>query len=284
MSLEPGVAQVQSSKPGEPAPPSQAAPASAPVASAPGAPAARALKQIAIIPAFNEELQIGSVVDEIRAKAPGFDVVIIDDGSADKTAEVARAHGAQVVRHPFNMGYGVALQTGYKFAVRGGYDLLVQLDGDGQHDPSYILPLAERIASGKTDVCVGTRFKEGLGYIPPFFRRVGMVIFGYIASWATGRRVTDPTSGYQALGRGPFTFFQSDLFPFDYPDADVLILLHRAGFRVDELPVRMKPSPTGKSMHGGIVKPMFYVFKMFLSIGVTLLREKPRADRVRGER
>jgi glycosyltransferase involved in cell wall biosynthesis len=244
------------------------------------APDGRVLRCIAIIPALNEERQIGPVVDDIKAQAPGFDVLVIDDGSTDRTAAVAREHGASVVSHPFNMGYGVALQTAYKYAVRQGYDVLVQLDGDGQHDPAYIPKLAEQVISGKCDVCVGSRFREGLGYIPPFLRRVGMVIFGYIASRATGRRVTDPTSGYQALGRGPFAFFQRDLFPFDYPDADVLILLHRAGFRVEEIAVRMKPSPTGKSMHGGIIRPLFYVFKMFLSIGVTLLREKPRADKI----
>ena len=259
-------------------------PAPSPATERPSGLPAPGPRRIAIVPALNEERQIGAVVDEIRAQAPGFDVLVIDDGSTDRTAAVAREHGAAVVRHPFNMGYGVALQTAYKYAARRGYDVLVQLDGDGQHDPSYIPKLADEITTGNTDVCVGTRFKEGLGYIPPFFRRAGMVLFGYIASVATGRRVTDPTSGYQALGRGPFTFFQSDLFPFDYPDADVLILLHRAGFRVEEIPVRMKPSPTGKSMHRGILKPMWYVFKMFLSIGVTLLREKPRADRVRGER
>lgn len=249
------------------------------------APDGRLLKCIAIIPALNEERQIAGVIADIKAQAEGFAVLVIDDGSVDRTAQVAREHGAYVVSHPFNMGYGVALQTAYKFAVRNGFDVLVQLDGDGQHDPAYISKLAEQVIAGKCDVCVGSRFKEGLGYIPPFLRRVGMVIFGYIASQATGRRVTDPTSGYQALGRGAFAFFQSDLFPFDYPDADVLILLHRAGFRVEEIAVRMKPSPTGKSMHGGIIRPLFYVFKMFLSIGVTLLREKPRADKIRlGER
>lgn len=290
MTVDPALAEKTAAAPAPPgtSPVANEQPAATPATGpAPGServPAAgKPWRKITIIPAFNEQSQIGSVIDEIKAKAPGFDVVIIDDGSSDRTAEVARAHGAAVVRHPFNMGYGVALQTGYKYAVRMGYHLLVQLDGDGQHDPAYISQLAARISEGHSDVCVGTRFKEGLGYIPPFFRRVGMVLFGYIASVATGRRVTDPTSGYQALGRGAFLFFQDDVFPFDYPDADVLILLHRAGFRVEEIPVRMKPSPTGKSMHGGIVKPMFYVFKMFLSIAVTLLREKPRADRVRGE-
>ena len=107
-----------------------------------------------------------------------------------------------------------------------------------------------------------------------------MVLFGKIASIVTRRRVTDPTSGYQALSRRVFTFFKSDLFPADYPDADVLILLYRAGFRAEEIPVAMRASVTGQSMHGGILRPMFYVFKMLLSICVTLLREPPDPERI----
>jgi len=230
---------------------------------------------LALVPAFNEEGNIGSVVAGIRAAAPGFDVLVVDDGSGDRTAGEARDAGAKVLCHPFNLGYGAALQTGYKFAARSGYDVLVQLDADGQHDPGYVPIMAERVLGGDVDACVGSRFLEGQGYIPPFSRRVGMVLFGYIASLATGRRVTDPTSGYQALSRRVFSFFQSDVFPTDYPDADVLILLHRAGFRVEELPVAMREDTTGASMHSGVLRPLFYIFKMFLSILVTLLREPP---------
>ena len=238
------------------------------------APPVNARRGLVLIPAFNEEGGLGEVLERIHA-ATEFDVLVIDDGSSDDTARVARAHGAKVLRHPFNMGYGAALQTGYKFASQEDYEVLVQIDADGQHDPAYIMPLAERVLEGHSDACVGSRFLIGEGYIPPFARRLGMVLFGYIASVVTHRRVTDPTSGYQALSRRVFRFFQSDLFPADYPDADVLILLHRAGFRAEEQPVAMKPNPIGQSMHGGLIRPMFYVFKMFLSIFVTLLREPP---------
>jgi len=232
-----------------------------------------------LIPAYNEEQCLGEVLDRIRAHCP-FDIVIVDDGSVDKTAKVARAHGATVLRHPFNMGYGAALQTGYKYAAKRDYEVLVQIDADGQHDPTYIVPLARRILEGHSDACVGSRFLIGEGYIPPLARRAGMVLFGKIASIVTHRRVTDPTSGYQALSRRVFTFFKSDLFPADYPDADVLILLYRAGFRAEEIPVAMRASVTGQSMHGGILRPMFYVFKMLLSICVTLLREPPDPERI----
>lgn len=232
-----------------------------------------------LIPAYNEEQCLGEVLDRIRANCP-FDILIVDDGSVDKTAKVAREHGATVLRHPFNMGYGAALQTGYKYAAKRDYEVLVQIDADGQHDPAYIVPLARRILEGHSDACVGSRFLLGEGYIPPLARRAGMVLFGKIASIVTHRRVTDPTSGYQALSRRVFTFFKSDLFPADYPDADVLILLYRAGFRAEELPVAMRASVTGQSMHGGILRPLFYVFKMLLSICVTLLREPPDPERI----
>jgi glycosyltransferase involved in cell wall biosynthesis len=235
---------------------------------------------VAILPAFDEERTIGPVLEGIRKACPSFDVVVVDDGSRDATAEAARRQGAIVLRHPFNMGYGAALQTAYKYAAQHGYPVLVQLDADGQHDPSFVPTLARRVLEGHADAVVGSRFLVGQGYIPPFARRVGMVLFGYIASVVTRRRVTDPTSGYQALSRRVFEFLTTDAFPADYPDADVLILLHRAGFKVEEQPVAMRASPTGKSMHSGVLRPAFYVFKMLLSILVTLLREPPpRRDR-----
>lgn len=231
---------------------------------------------VVVLPAFDEERGLGEVLAGLRQACPSFDLVVVDDGSRDRTAEVARRHGAVVLRHPFNMGYGAALQTAYKYAAREGYPVLVQLDADGQHDPAFVPGLARHVLEGRADAVVGSRFLVGEGYIPPFARRVGMVLFGYIASVVTRRRVTDPTSGYQAMSARVFGFLQTDAFPADYPDADVLILLHRAGFKVEELPVAMRLSPTGKSMHSGVLRPMFYVFKMLLSILVTLLREPPR--------
>lgn len=242
-------------------------------------PRARAGRGLVIIPAHDEQGTLGEVLKDVRA-ATSFDILVVDDGSSDETADVARRGGAVALVHPFNMGYGAALQTGYKYAAEHGYDVVVQLDADGQHDPTYIDALAQRILDGHVDACVGSRFLVGDGYIPPFSRRVGMVLFGYVASVATRRRVTDPTSGYQALSSRVFRFLRTDLFPADYPDADVLILLHRAGFRAEEIPVAMRASASGKSMHDGVIRPLFYVFKMVLSIVVTLLREPPTPDRI----
>lgn len=230
--------------------------------------------RLVIMPAYNEARSLPALLAELRREAPEYDVLVVDDGSRDGTARIAREGGAKVLVHPFNMGYGVALQTGYKFAAERGYELLVQMDGDGQHEPRWIRKLAEPILEGRADVVIGSRFLEGRGYVPPFARRVGMVVFGFLASLLTGNRVTDPTSGFQALSRRAYRYFTEDHFPFDYPDADVLILLHKARFRFSEVAVDMRPNESGQSMHSGL-SPIYYVFKMLLSIAMTVLRDAP---------
>lgn len=226
---------------------------------------------LVIVPAFNESAQIAAVIAGIRAAVPGADVAVIDDGSADDTSLTARAAGAKVLRHPFNLGYGVAIQTGYKFALAGGYDFLVQIDGDGQHDPAGIPQLLAPLRAGTCDFVLGSRFLGEVGYRPPLSRRLGMAFFRWIVVSVIRQPVTDCTSGFQAFNRKVMGFFSQDIFPCDYPDADVLIGLHLAGFRISEVPVRMSAGTAGKSMHSGI-KPVYYVFKMLLSIAVTLLR------------
>lgn len=239
-------------------------------------PGARAPRVLALLPAYEEAANIGRVVRAIRAAQPAIDVAVVDDGSRDATADEARRAGARVLVHPFNMGYGVALQTGYKHACRAGYDMVVQLDADGQHEPEDIAKVLEPIAAGTADVCVGSRWLGAGSYRAGFIRRAGMRFFGAIASLVTGSRVTDPTSGFQALAAPVLRFFSDDSYPVDYPDADVIITLHRAGFRVREVPVRMYPSATGKSMHTGPFRAFYYLFKMLLSILVVLMREPPR--------
>lgn len=228
--------------------------------------------KIVLIPAYNEALRISKVVSSIRASFPNSDIVVVNDGSSDNTAEIAIDSGALVVSHPFNMGYGVAIQTGYKYARDRGYDYLVQIDADGQHDPSCIPALLAPVVAGETDIAIGSRFL-GTSYRPPFARRVGMGLFRCIVSRVTGTSVTDTTSGFQAFNRDVIKFFCTDVFPVDYPDADMLIMLHRVGFRMTEVPVRMFENSEGKSMHSGL-KPLYYMFKMLLSICVTLMREK----------
>jgi glycosyltransferase involved in cell wall biosynthesis len=230
-------------------------------------------KVLVLIPAFNESARIAEVVKSVHGVVPDYDILVVNDGSRDDTAAAAEAAGATVVSHPFNMGYGVAIQTGYKYAYAKRYDFLVQIDGDGQHDPAYIPCLLGPVIAGKTDFAIGSRFLEVESYEPSLARRAGMAFFRKMVSWITGLWITDSTSGYQAFNREVIRFFTTEVFPCDYPDADILITLHLEGFRIMELPVRMYSNVAGKSMHSGL-KPFYYVFKMLLSIFVTLMRNR----------
>jgi glycosyltransferase involved in cell wall biosynthesis len=230
-------------------------------------------RAVIIMPAHNEAENLPQVFSELEQVAPGTDVVVIDDYSSDATAAVARQYGAQVVSLPCNLGYGGAVQTGFKFAVERGYDYAVMLDADGQHDPHYIPALLAPVQSGSTDVAIGSRFLGIMTYNAGWLKRTGMKVFAAIASRFTRRKVTDPTSGYQALNRGVLCFFARDNYPSDYPDADTLLTLHYAGFRVQEVPVRIRERLTGVSMHSSW-KVIYYIFKMFLSIFIILVRHK----------
>ena len=237
------------------------------------------LKTLVIIPAYNEEARVTRVVRGIAQHIPHADILIVDDGSVDNTREVALRAGAKVISHPFNLGYGGALQTGYKYALNKEYEIFIQMDGDGQHDPSFMVDLLAVISKGEADIAIGSRFLQtrAIGskdepYRAPFMRRLGMRFFGMLSSLLIQQKVTDPTSGYQAMNRKVLEWVSSDRFPCDYPDADVLIMLHRAGFRIREVPVRMFENRDKKSMHSGW-RPLYYIFKMLLSIFVTLMRK-----------
>ncbi len=238
-----------------------------------------ARKGLVIIPAYNEANQVASVIRGIKESLPLVEVLIVDDGSTDETRKVAMEAGATVLSHPFNLGYGAALQTGYKYALRKDYGQIVQMDGDGQHDPSFLGGLLSVVRNREADIAIGSRFLKARStrldqqpYRSPFFRRVGMRFFGTITSLIIRQKITDSTSGFQAMNRKAIEWVSSDKFPYDYPDADVIIMLHRAGFRIREVPVQMFPNQNKKSMHSGW-KPLYYIFKMFLSILVTLMRK-----------
>jgi len=232
-------------------------------------------KILIIIPAYNEGERIREVIGRVLEIAPDYGILVVNDGSADDTAQEARSAGARVLSHPFNLGYGVAIQTGYKYALAKGYDYVVQMDGDGQHDPAFIPQLLAPVRNGETDFTLGSRFLGTESYEPSLARRVGMAFFRWLISLLIGTRITDSTSGYQAFNRRVIRYFTTEVFPCDYPDADMLLTLHRAGFSIREVPVRMHANATGKSMHTGW-KPLYYMFKMLLSIFVTLLRKKQK--------
>lgn len=226
-----------------------------------------------VIPAYNESGRVGAVVHDVRATLPEADVLVIDDGSSDDTAREARDAGAVVASLPLNSGYGAALQTGYKYAVRHEYALIGQIDADGQHQASYLHLMLEELEAQGADVIIGSRFLGNDGhYKASKARAAGIALFGRIASTVTKQRITDPTSGFQVLRVDVAHFFCSDVYPSDYPDADILILLHRSGFKVREVAVQMRPS-TNVSMHSGH-KSLYYVYKMVLSILVTMLRPR----------
>jgi glycosyltransferase involved in cell wall biosynthesis len=229
-----------------------------------------------VIPAFNESGRVGSVVRDVRRTLPGADVLVIDDGSADDTGAEARAFGALTLTLPMNLGYGAALQTGYKYAVRRGYEVIGQIDADGQHRAEHFPQMLSELADPGVDVVIGSRFLDRDGhYRPPRARKAGMAIFGWLASILTRQHISDPTSGFQVLRAPVARFYCSDVYPTDYPDADILIALNRSGFTVREVPVQMRPSD-GLSMHQGH-RSFYYVYKMLLSIFVTVLR--PRGSR-----
>jgi glycosyltransferase involved in cell wall biosynthesis len=226
---------------------------------------------LVVMPAYNEARRIREVVAAVRAQVDA-DVLVVDDGSGDATASEARAAGATVASHAMNLGYGAALQTGYRYALRRGYDAVLQLDADGQHDPASIPRLVTALAHA--DVVVGSRFLDGTSYRPPLSRRLGMWLFGRIASLLARRPVTDPTSGFQAISRAALRFYAHERYPVDYPDADVLAMVARSGLRLAEVPVTMRASPDGKSMHGGILKPLYYIVRMSLSLALVPLRNE----------
>jgi hypothetical protein len=230
-------------------------------------------KRLIIIPAYNEEKQIAEVIQGVR-KYSDADIVVIDDGSEDRTAECAGSTGVRVIRHPFNMGPGVAVQTGYKYASANGYDYLLQIDGDGQHHPAYIPDMFAMVENRRCDMAIGSRFLKNSEHKTGLLKSAAIKLFRGVIKIITGETVTDPTSGYRCMNRTVFRHFTEDGFPHNYPDANIIIVLHRMGFKMAELPVTMLPNPEGRSMHRGIFKISYYFFKVFLAIFITLLRKK----------
>ena len=228
-------------------------------------------KILAIIPAYNEEEAIGAVVSDVKEHLPEADVVVINDGSADLTVERAKERGAFVLDLPYNLGIGGAVQTGYRFAEEMGYDIAIRFDGDGQHDPKEAHKLLEPIRHGQADVVIGSRYVEaGNGYKSSFIRFLGIKLFGAITSWITHRKISDVTSGFQAVNRRVIEFYSHD-YPSDYPEIELIPLLHRAGLRAVEVPVSMRERQAGDTSITPI-KSIYYVIKVLLSLFMGLLR------------
>jgi glycosyltransferase involved in cell wall biosynthesis len=228
------------------------------------------MRSIAIVPALNEEGAIGSVIDEIRTFDGTFDIVVIDDGSADRTGEVAAARGAHVLRLPFNLGIGGAVQTGFRFAYENGYELAVRVDGDGQHDPSELPKIVQPVLAGEADICVGSRFAGERSYRSSRSRRVGIHLLAWIVSRIIGQRVTDTTSGFQALNRHGIALFAAD-YPHDYPEVEATVMVAKHRLRLAEVPVTMRERAAGRSSITAL-RSVYYMAKVLLAIFVNVFR------------
>lgn len=234
---------------------------------------------LVIIPAHDEEASLRTTIDEVRRTAAAargglapfdLDLLVVDDGSSDGTAGVARAADVPVLRHPVNLGVGGALQTGFRYAVERGYDAGVQLDADGQHDPAFLPQLLEPLLRGACDVSIGSRFVARSGYHAPVGRRFGMVLFSGVVRIALHRRIADTTSGFRAYNRAVMLVCQFD-FPRDFPDAPLLIALSRRGFRLLEVPVVMRERQAGQSFYT-LGKSLYYPYKNLLASLMAMLQ------------
>ncbi|MEP7334447.1 MAG: glycosyltransferase family 2 protein [Actinomycetota bacterium] len=232
----------------------------------------RALRRVAIVPAFNEEASIAGVVSELLAYDPGLRVVVVDDGSTDRTAEVARAAGAKVISLPFNLGIGGAVQTGFRYAWEQGFDVAVRADGDGQHDPAELDAILRPVLADEADVAVGSRFMGGDGYRSSRSRRAGIRLLAWIVSALTRQRITDPTSGFQAANRLGIRLFAAD-YPHDYPEAEATVMVFKHRLRLQEVPVKMRARESGRSSIT-TVRSVYYMVKVVLAIFVALFRRK----------
>jgi len=231
------------------------------------------MKLLAIVPCFNEEATVSGVVREIKSARPDADVLVVNDGSVDNSAGSAASAGAAVVNLSYNMGIGAAMQTGYKYALRHGYDVAVQVDGDGQHNPSELLKILAPVLSGDSDVVVGSRFIDGEGFKSTPMRRLGIGMFSRVLSVLTGEPVSDPTSGFRAAGRKAIMLF-ADEYPEDYPEVESLFLAHLAGLKLREVPVLMRPRGGGRSSITP-VRSAYYMVKVMMVLFLWIVRKRP---------
>ena len=230
------------------------------------------VKRIAIVPAFNEEESLPGLIDEIRAFDHDLQIVVVDDGSIDRTAAVAVERGAHVLRLPFNLGIGGAVQTGFRYAFENGFQLALRLDGDGQHDPAQLGLLLAPVLAGEADIAVGSRFASSpAGYRSSRSRRLGITILARTVSLLVRRRGTDPTSGFQALNRLAIALFAAD-YPHDYPEVEAALMVHKHRLRMTEVPVQMRERTAGRSSIGSLAS-VYYMVKVLLALFVGLFRK-----------
>ena len=227
-------------------------------------------KVLVIIPAYNEEGAIENVIKSVRETVAFADILVVNDGSKDNTSSIARENGASVVDLPYNLGIGGAMQTGYLYAYKNNYDVAIQLDGDGQHNPIYIPDMLEQLK--ENDMVIGSRYKETTGYRSTFFRRFGMLIFSFLLLVFSGRKFSDTTSGFRAVNKKVIKFFALN-YPTDYPEVEVLIRLCKLKYKICEISVEMEERKTGTSFVTPI-RSVYYMIKVTLGIIVSSMRSE----------
>jgi glycosyltransferase involved in cell wall biosynthesis len=230
------------------------------------------MRGVAIVPALNEEDTIASVIAELREYDPALEILVVDDGSHDRTAQAARAAGARVLRLPFNLGIGGAVQTGFRYAYENDFDYAVRVDGDGQHDPSQLGAVVGPVVRGETNIAVGSRWLApgGSGYRSTAARRLGIRILSGVVSLLTRQHITDPTSGFQALDRSAIVLFAAD-YPHDYPEVEAIVLVERHRLRLVEVPIEMRERGGGQSSIG-LFSSIYYMVKVLLALFVGTFR------------
>lgn len=226
---------------------------------------------LVIIPAYNEEKNLPGVIQKIKSSYDA-DILVIDDGSCDLTYETALKEGAKAVSLPFNLGIGGAVQTGYIYANNNGYDIAIQVDGDGQHDPAYLEQLISPLISERYDMVIGSRYIQETAYRSSVYRRAGMLFFSWLIFVLTGKRIKDTTSGFRAVNRRTIEYFSTS-YPTDYPEVDVIVRLFRKNCRILEVPVEMKERQGGKSSITPL-KSFYYMVKVSLALLINALRSR----------
>lgn len=227
-----------------------------------------------IIPAFNEEAAIAGVVREVRATMPGVSILVIDDSSADGTRTVAQNAGARVLPMPHHLGLGGCVQAGYRLAFELGYDYVVRVDGDGQHDPAFIPVILNALQTTDCDMVIGSRFYQQQGEYTNWVRAAGIRLFRLVLRPILGKPVHDPTSGFVGVKRSALQVF-SRSFPLEYPEIEALVVLQRKRFKFQEVPCRMRPRQGGRSSITA-AKSLYYILHVLLGVFVNVLRFEGR--------
>jgi hypothetical protein len=231
------------------------------------------VKKIIIIPAFNEEATIEKVLSSAKEFCPDYDILVINDGSTDGTLDIARSFAfTKTINLPINLGVGGAVQTGFLYSRRNGYDLAVQIDADGQHKPSEVPKITEPLLRNEADVVIGSRFIERGSYRKMTFRRLGIKLFSLTNKILLKEKITDSTSGFRSYNKKAIGILSVN-YPDDYPEPEAIYILKRKGLRIKEVPVEMTSRLGGKSSIS-VFESIYYMIKVFLAIFVLILRKQ----------